>query len=222
MRRRRMPRPGREAGNTLIVMAFFLTALLILLVIGADLIQVRQAQVMVQTAAQNAAVDGARTDVPRGALIPLCPRPGPANCQPEPRRLAIPDTQATQELVRRSLAANLASVAYLMDGMTPEQAAAQAELVVVNPQGGQCEASPFQGGPSRPPCYYDPFVAVRVTVPLKALWGATSFKYEVAVVGALTDNALEQRPPTPIPTSTPAPVPTFPVPAPTCDPRVCK
>ncbi len=103
----------------------------------------------------------------------------------------------------------------------PPQVAAQSEMVIVNPQGGRCMANPLAIGPARGPCYYDPFVAVRVTVPLKALWGATHFQYRVAVVGALTDNPTVQQPPTPIPTSTPGPIPTWPVPGPTCRPSDC-
>ncbi len=218
MRSNRRRASTREAGNTLVVMAFFMASLLILLMVGVDLIQVRQAQVMVETAAQDAAVDGARVDLQASTLIPRCP-PLVA-CEPA-LVLAIPDTTATREHVRQSLARNLASVAYLMEGTTPDQVAAQAEMVVVNPQGGRCMPSPLSIGPARGPCYYDPFVAVRVTVPLKALWGATHFQYRVAVVGALTDNPTVQQPPTPIPTSTPGPIPTWPVPGPTCRPSDC-
>ena len=117
--------------------------------------------------------------------------------------------------VRRLLADNLQGVAYLMDNSTPEKVAQNAEIVVVSPQDGECVRSPFRGGHGVP-CYYDAFVAVRITVPLKALWGATTVAYGIDVVGALSDDPFLQHPATPIPTGTPAPVPTFPVPRPTC------
>jgi hypothetical protein len=201
--------PARERGQSLVVMAFFLVGILVVFAILLDLIQVRQAEVMVETAAQDAAVGGARMRLDVSTLIPR----GPG--QP-PRRLAIPDDDATRVRVRQALVGNLRSMAYLMDGTTPEQVASSAEIAIVNPGIGECRPSPFYPGPGRAPCYYDAFVAVRVRVPLRALWGATTLTYPVAVVGAITDDTLAQHPATPIPTSTPAPVPTFPLPRPTC------
>ena len=208
---------GRERGQTLIAMAFFLASLVIVAAVLIDLIQVREAQVAVETAIQSGAVDGARMDLPASTLIPRCP-PG-EKCTFPPRELAVPDDDATHARVRAALAQNLESVAYLLDGVTPKEIAAKAEIAVVNPQDGACLPSPFAEGSEVPVCYYDAFVAARVAVPLRVLWGSTRFSYRVAVVGALTDDPFKQHPATPIPTSTPAPVPTFPLPGPTCGPN---
>jgi hypothetical protein len=193
-------------------MAFFLAALLVLVAVLIDLIQLRQAQLAIDGAVVAAAVDGARLDLGRATLIPRCPSHEP--CTPPPRVLAIPSDGLTLVRARRSLAANLASVAYLLDGATAEEIAAKAEIAVVNPAPGRCQPSPFAGEPEVS-CYYDAFVAVRAKVPLHALWGATTVVYPATAVGALTDDPLAQRPATPIPTSSPAPAVTFVPPRPT-------
>lgn len=217
---RRPQAAARERGQVIVVMAFFMVALLTLVAVLIDLIQVRQAQVQIDSAAQVAAVDGARINLDSSTLIPaplICPLGN--NCAS--RTLKIPDSEHTLQAVRASLERNLASVEFLMEGATPKSVAQEAEIKVVNPSPGACVPSPFDDGAGRGNCYYDPFIAVRVTVPLKTLWGAATAKYQVVVAGALTDNPMDQRPPTPIPTSTPVPYPTFALPRPTCDPRIC-
>ncbi len=194
----------RESGNTAILVAFAMTALAAVMAVLIDLVQVRQAQIVVEAAAQAAVVDGARVDVQLSLLGQNLTEPA--------RRLAIPNSTGTGDRVRHSLAANLESLAYLMDGTTPAQVASQAEIAIVNPVNGDCEPNPVAPAGLRAPCYYDPFIGMRVIIPMKALWGSVRFEYQVVVVGALTDNEQGQRPATPMPTSTPAPVPTFPLP----------
>ena len=210
-------RAGRERGNTLVIAACFMMSLLMLLMVWLDEAQVNQARMMIDAAVQAAAVDGVRADAAASMLVPPCETGG--HCTPPVRRLAVRDSEALRLRVRDALERGLASVAYLMEGTTPAEVAATAEIAVVTPGGwSRCQPSPFPG-PSG--CYTDPFVAVRVTVPMQLLWGAVSFKYQAVAVGATTDNELEQLGATPIPTPRPAVVPTWSVPRPTCDPRIC-
>lgn len=208
---------AREQGNVLVIVAFFMVALLTLLMVLLDEIQLNQARMMIDTAVQAAAVDGVRADMSAGMLAPPCQLGGP--CPPPARRLVVRDSEALRTQVRAALERDLASVAYLMDGATPAEVAAKAEIVVVTPGGtARCQPSPFPGPQG---CYLDPFVAVRVTVPLQLLWGAVTFKYQSAAIGSTTDNALGQMSATPIPTPLPMVVPTWAAPPPTCDPRTC-
>jgi hypothetical protein len=203
----------RERGNVAVITAFFMVALAVLVMTLVDLEQVRQAQVMAETAAQAAVTDGAREDLSASTLYPLCPPY--EHCPRTPRAPAIQGDDMLQARVRTSLARNLQSIAYLLYRATPLDVANRAEIAVVNPRGGECLPSPFYPGPGRAPCYYKPFVALRVRVPLKALWGGVQFEYPVTAVGAASDNVNEQRPATPVPTSTPiGPLPTWAAPTP--------
>lgn len=208
---------GGERGNTMVIAAFFLVSLLMLLMVWLDEAQVNQARMMIDTAVQAAAVDGVRADAAASMLVPPCEEGG--HCTQPIRRLAVRDSEILRKRVRDALERGLDSVAYLMNGTTPAEVAARAEIAVVTPGGwSRCQPSPFPG-PSG--CYTDPFVAVRVTVPLRLLWGSVSFKYQTVAIGATTDNALGQLAATPIPTPRPVVVPTWSVPRPTCDPRIC-
>lgn len=208
----------RERGNVLVIMVFFMVALTVLVMVLIDLEQVRQVQAMAEAAAQAAVTDGAREDLSASTLYPLCPPY--EHCPRTPRVAAIQNDDVLQARVRTSLARNLQSVAYLLYRATPLDVANRAEIAVVNPRGSECLPSPFGDDPER--CYYEPFVALRVRVPLKALWGGIQFEYPVTAVGAASDNVNEQRPATPVPTWTPiGPIPTFPAPRPTCDPSNC-
>jgi hypothetical protein len=207
-----------ERGNVLVVMAFGMVALAILVAVLIDLDQVRQAQVAAETAAQAAVTDGARLDLDASTLYPLCP-PGDS-CTRSPRASAILAGDALRIRVRAALARDLESIAYLLYKATPLDVANRAEIAVVNPHDGSCERNPFDDVDER--CYYKPFVALRVRVPLKALWGGVPFEYPVMAVGAASDDVSVQRRATPVPTWTPiGPIPTFPAPRPTCDPSNC-
>lgn len=206
----------REQGNVLVIVAFFMLALLMLLMVLLDDIQVNQARMLIDAAVQAAAVDGARADPSASLLVPPC---SGGACPSPARVLSVRNDEVTEKRVRVSLERELASVAYLMDGTTPAQVAASAEIAIVTPGGAaRCQPSPFPGPQG---CYLDPFVAVRVTVPIELLWGAFTFKYQSVAIGGATDNALEQLPATPIPTALPVVVPTWVVPPPTCDPTMC-
>jgi hypothetical protein len=110
--------------------------------------------------------------------------------------------------VRATLARDLQSIAYLLDRVTPLDVANRAEIAVVNPRNGSCEHNPFDDFDPES-CYFKPFVALRVRVPLKALWGGLAFEYPVMVVGAASDDVSAQRRATPVPTWTPiGPLPT--------------
>lgn len=208
---------GRERGNTMVIAAFFLVSLLVLLMVWLDEAQVNQARMMIDAAVQAAAVDGVRADSAASMLVPPCEEGG--HCTHPVRRLAVRDSEILRKRVRDALERGLAGVAHLMEGTTPAEVAARAEIAVVAPGSlSRCRPSPFPG-PSG--CYTDPFVAVRVTVPLQLLWGAVSFKYQTVGIGAATDNAQDQLGATPIPTPRPVVVPTWSVPRPTCDPRIC-
>lgn len=202
-RRGRGPARGEEGGQILVLLAFFMLALIVILAVAVNLGEVRQAQLGVTVAAQNAAADGARLDLGVATLL------GP-DSRGAARRIAIPATAATEKRVRRSLALNLEGVAHLLDGITPEEAAQRAEIAIVNPQNGRCERNPLAPpSPSDTRCYYDAFVAMRLRLPMRALWGSLSYTYETVVVAAVTDNEVEQHPATAMPTSTRPPIATW-------------
>jgi hypothetical protein len=199
----RGPARRDESGQILVLLAVFMLVLIVLLAVAVNLGEVRKAQLGITVGAQNAAADGARLDL--GVATLLGTDPGGAA-----RRIAIPATAATQKRVRRSLALNLEGVAYLMDGITPEEAAEKAEIAIVNPQSGRCERNPLAPpSTSREDCYYDAFVAMRVSIPMRALWGSISYTYETVVVASVTDNEVEQHPATAMPTSTRPPIATW-------------
>lgn len=208
---------ARERGDILLVAAAFMLALLVLVMILLDQVQVNSARMMIDTAVQAAAVDGVRADPLISTLLPPCGPGGP--CPAGTRRLVVTDSAELRARVRATLVRDLASVAYLMSDTTPQAVAAAAEIAVVSPGDAvRCSPSPFPGPTG---CYHDPFVAVRVVVPLHLLGGALTFKYQSVAVGAVTDNALGQLGATPMPTPRPGVVPTWVVPPPTCDPTIC-